>query len=137
MLTLSIITQEKKLLEEQVDSVTVPTTEGEVTILPNHIPLFTKLQTGELTYKVQNKENSVVITDGFMDVGPQSKVTVMVDTAIRSADIDVLKAEEAKRRAEELMAQKLDERDFVMAEAQLRQAMMEIKAANKRKQTSL
>ena len=137
MLTLSIITQEKKLLEEQVDSVTVPTTEGEVTILPNHIPLFTKLQTGELTYKVQNQENSVVITDGFMDVGPQSKVTVMVDTAIRSADIDILKAEEAKRKAEELMAQKLDQRDFIMAEAQLRQALMEIKAANRRKQTCL
>ena len=136
-LTLSIVTQEKKLLEEEVDSVTAPTTEGEVTILPHHVPLFTKLQTGELLYKKNDKETSVVITDGFMDVGPQSKITIMVDSAIRSDDIDLLKAQEAKERAEALMEEKLDQRDFILAEAQLRQALMQIKAANKRKQTSL
>lgn len=135
-ITLQIITQEKKLLEEQVDSLTVPTSEGEVTILPNHIPLFTKLQIGELIYRKDNKEVSVVVTDGFMDVGSHSKVTVMVDSAIRSADIDLLKAEEAKQRAEALMEEKVDQRDFILAEAELRKAMMQIRTYNKRKQSS-
>lgn len=133
MITLKIITQEKKLLEEQVDSVSIPTVEGEITVLPNHIPLFTKLQTGELVFRVKDKEQSVVLTDGFMDVAPGNIVTIMVDTAIRSDDINLLKAEEAKKRAEELMAQKLDNRDFVIAEANLRRALMEIQVFNKRK----
>lgn len=136
MLNLSIITQEKKLLEDQVESITAPTVDGEVTILTGHVPLFTKLQTGELIFKKDNTETSVVITDGFMDVGPQNKVTVMVDSAVRSADIDVLKAKEARKKAQQLMEEKIDQRDFMLAEAQLRQAMMEIKVANRRSQRS-
>lgn len=136
MLTLKIITQEKKLLEEEVESVTAPAFDGEITILPSHIPLFTKINTGELVYRVKGQEHSIVIADGFMDVGPNSTVTLMVDTAVRSDDIDVLKAEEAKRKAEELMSQKLDERDFMLAEASLRKALMEIQTFNKRKKVS-
>jgi F-type H+-transporting ATPase subunit epsilon len=135
-LTLTIITQEKKLLEEQVDSVTLPSVTGELTILPHHIPLFTKLHTGELIFRNNGKESSVVITDGFMDVGPDGVITVMVDSAVRSAEIDLLKAEEAKHKAEEMMAQKLDQRDFLLAEANLRKAMMEIQTYNKRKKIS-
>lgn len=135
-LLLKVITQESQLLEQEVDSVTLPTVEGQITVLPHHIPLFTKIQTGEMTFRVGHEEQSVVVSDGFIDVSPQNTVTVMVDTAIRSADIDLLKAEEAKRRAEETMAQKLDERDFVLAEASLRKALMEIQAFNKRKKLS-
>lgn len=135
-LTLTIITQEKKLLEEQVDSVSVPSVTGQLTILPGHIPLFTKLQTGEIIYRSGGKENFAVITDGFMDVTPDGTVRVMVDSAVRSAEIDILKAEEAKRKAEETMSQKLDQRDFMIAEANLRKALMEIQAYNKRKKLS-
>lgn len=133
MLTLNIVTQEKKLLEESVESLTAPTTEGEITILSGHIPLFTKLQTGELIYRVNGKEASVVITAGFMDVGPNNTVIVMVDSAIRTDDINVLIAQQAKERAEKMMADKTDERDFMLAEASLRRALMEIQVFNKRK----
>jgi F-type H+-transporting ATPase subunit epsilon len=135
-LLLKIITQENQLLEEEVDSVTLPTVEGQITVLPHHVPLFTKIQTGEITYRFQNQEHSVVVSDGFIDVNPQNMVTVMCDTAIRATDIDLLKAEEAKKAAEEAMAQKTDERDFVLAEASLRKALMEIQAYNKRKKLS-
>lgn len=133
MLTLKIITQEKQLLEEQVDSVSLPTVNGEITVLTGHIPLFTKLQTGELVYRIKDKEQSVVLTDGFLDIGPNNTITVMVDSAVRSNDIDILKAEEAKKRAEEMMENKQDQRDFILAEASLRKAMMEIQTYNKRK----
>ena len=134
-LTLKIITQEKPLLETEADSVTLPTSEGEITVLPEHVPLFTKLKTGELVFRNQDQENIVVITDGFVDVSPNNIVTVMVDSAIRSTDIDLLKAEEAKKKAEALMSEKLDQRDFMLAEAQLRRAMMEIQTYRKRKST--
>lgn len=135
-LLLKIITQEQQLLEQEVDSVTLPTVEGQITVLPHHIPLFTKIQTGEMTFKVGEQEQSVVVSDGFIDVSPENTVTVMVDSAIRSADIDLLKAEEAKKAAENAMAQKVDERDFILAEASLRKALMEIQAYNKRKKLS-
>lgn len=132
-LNLKVITQEKQLLEQEVDSVTVTSESGEITILPQHIPLFTKIKTGELIFRVNNVENSVVTTDGFIDVSPNNTITVMVDSAVRSADIDILKAEQAKQRAEEAMKEKLDTRDYVIAEAALRKALMEIQAYNKRK----
>lgn len=137
MLTLKVITQEKSLLETEADSVTLPTVDGEITVLPEHIPLFTKLQTGEMIFRVKDKEQAVVITDGFVEVAPNNVITVMVDSAIRSNDIDLLKAEEAKRRAEEMMQEKLDQRDFLLAEAQLRRALMEIDIFNKRKASNI
>lgn len=135
-LLLKIITQEKELLRQEVDSVTIPTVDGEITVLPHHIPLFTRIKVGEVVFRDNGQESTVVVADGFTDVSPNSTVTIMTDTAIRSADIDILKAEEAKRRAEEQMEQKLDERDFVLAEASLRKAMMEIQSFNKRKKLS-
>lgn len=132
-LLLKIITQEKELLQEEVDSVTIPTVDGEITVLPQHIPLFTRIQVGEVTFRIGEQVHSVVVANGFTDVGPNNVVTIMTDTAIRSADIDILRAEEAKRRAQEAMLQKLDERDFVLAEASLRKALMEIQAYNKHK----
>lgn len=131
-LLLKVITQEKELLTQEVESVTIPTVDGEITVLPHHIPLFTKIKVGEIIYRNGEEEHSVVVTDGFMEISPQNVVTIMADSAIRSADIDILKAQEAKTRAEELMKEKLDQRDFVLAEASLRKALMEIQAFNKR-----
>jgi len=132
-LLLKIITQEKQLLEEQVDSVTLQTSSGEITVLPMHIPLFTKIVTGEVTYWMKGKEHFVVVADGFLDVNPENTITMMVDSAVRSQDIDILKAQEAKERAEEAMKEKLDQRDYAMAEGALRKALMEIQAYQKRK----
>lgn len=131
-LTLKIITQERELLEVQAENVTIPTVEGQITVLPKHIPLFTKIRTGELVYRNNGDETSVVLADGFVDVGPDDTVTVMVDSAIRSDDIDLLKAEEARKRAEESMQNKEDAREYAMAEANLRRAMAEIQAFHRK-----
>lgn len=135
-LLLKIITQEKELLRQEVDSVTIPTVDGEITVLAHHVPLFTRTKVGEVVYRDNGQEYSVIVADGFTDVGPNSTVTIMADTAVRSTDIDILKSEEAKRKAEEAMTNKTDERDFVLAEASLRKALMEIQAYNKRKRLS-
>jgi F-type H+-transporting ATPase subunit epsilon len=131
-LKLVIVTQEKELLSIEVDQVTVPTTSGEVTILPSHSPLFTQLQTGELMYKIQGKPHSVVITSGFMDVAPNNVVTVLSDTATLEGDITLARAEEAKKKAEQAMEEKGDRRNFIIAEASLRKALTELKVAKRR-----
>jgi F-type H+-transporting ATPase subunit epsilon len=131
-LKLVIVTQDRQLLSEEVDQITVPTTSGEVTILPSHAPLFTQLQTGELLYKIDGKVNSAVVSSGFMDVGPNNIVTVLSDTATLASDITLERAEEAKQKAEKAMEQKMDRRNFIMAEASLRKALIELKIARKR-----
>lgn len=131
-LKLIIVTQENELLNVEVEQVTVPTTSGEVTILPHHAPLFTQLQTGELIYKEDGKAKSAVVTSGFMDVGPNNTVTILSDTASLESDITLAKAEEAKKKAEDTMEQKVDRRTFLLAEASLRKALTELKIARRR-----
>lgn len=131
-LTLTIVTQEKELLKEKVDQITAPTTSGEVTILPNHVPLFTRLQTGVVIFKTGGNNQQVVISNGFMDVAPNNTVTILTDSATHERDITLAQAEEAKKKAEQAMEQKVERRDFLIAEASLRKALMELKIARKR-----
>lgn len=132
---LHIVSQEKELLSVEVESVSLPTVEGEITVLHKHIPLFSPLKTGELIYRVDGQENIVVVSEGFVNVSPKSEVTVMVDSGILARDISVSKAEQAVKDAHETMTKTQDQRELIMAEASLRQAMMEIKVAQKSKKT--
>jgi F-type H+-transporting ATPase subunit epsilon len=132
-LNLEIVTQEKHLLSIRCDAVTVPTVMGEVTILPHHLSLFTKLDAGELKYQRAGEAIGFVISGGFMDVSGGKTVTILADSAIRSDKIDMAKAEAAKKRAEGLIAEKQSRRDLLMAEADLRRAIMELKVARKQK----
>jgi F-type H+-transporting ATPase subunit epsilon len=135
-LTLTIVTQEKELLKEQVDQITAPTTSGEVTILPNHVPLFTRLQTGIVTLKTAGKPTQIVVSNGFMDVAPNNAVTILTDSATHERDITLAQAEEAKRKAELAMSEKKEQRDFLIAEASLRKAILELNIARKRKNST-
>ena len=132
-LTLQVITQEQHLLTDIVDAVTAPTVSGEVTILPHHISLFTKLQAGEVRYQKTGKEMSYVVSGGFMEVSGGKTVTILADSAINSEKINVAKAEAAKKRAEELLKEKTSTRDLILAEADLRRAIMELKVARKKR----
>ena len=134
---LTVVSQESQLLKTQVEQITAPTQMGEITVLPEHIGLFSKLQTGELKYLIDGKEESMVISDGFITVSPDSTVTVMVDTAKFARDISVAKAEEAVKAAKEtIKASPEDRRELLMAEASLKRALLEIKIAQKSKRTS-
>lgn len=133
-LTLSIITQENHLLTKQVDAVIVPTTTGEVTILPGHIPLFTKVSEGVLEIVANNRREDFAVFGGFMDVGPGNEVTILANSAVAASDVNEAKALEAIEQAKVDMEQKEDEMHFRQAELQLRQAMLELKAARRNKQ---
>lgn len=135
---LTVVSQEKQLLKTQVEQITAPTAMGEITILPEHIGLFSKLETGELRYLVSGVEESLVISDGFITVSPDSTVTVMVDAAKFARDISVQKAEEAVKAASEaIKASPEDRRELLMAEASLKRALLEIRIAQKSKKTSI
>lgn len=136
-LNLRVVSQERELLRESVDSLTAQTTDGEITILPGHIPLFTKLGTGELTYRVNNSETSVVVSRGFLTVAPNNEVTVMADTAKHAREISIEKAQAAVKAARETIQSTEDQRERMLAEAALRRALLEVKIAERTKRTRI
>lgn len=133
---LTIVTQEKELLSEEVDSITAMTTTGEVTILPGHIPLMSKLSDTEFVYRIKGQSKSLAITGGFLNVEPGNKIVVLADAAVRSEDINEAKAEEARKKAYEAMQnEKLSNTEMKIIEGSLRRAILELKVANRRKST--
>ena len=134
-LQLEIVTQEKQVLKTEATSISVSTEMGEITVLPDHIPLFTKLVTGELRYREPGSTQThfFAISGGFMDVGVGGQVTVLADHALRADDINEALAEQAREEAESAMKDKSSQRDFMLAEASLRKALNELKIAQKRK----
>jgi len=129
---LEIITPEKVVLSEEVDSVTIPAQEGEVTILPEHIPLFTRVIPGEIKYKAGKGEQFMAVQEGFLEV-LNDKVNIITNYAVRSEEIEVAKVEAAKKRAEQQLSEKKGEADFAIAEAELRKSILELKVARRRR----
>jgi F-type H+-transporting ATPase subunit epsilon len=136
-INLKIVSQEKELLQKEVDSLTITTTSGEITVLPKHAPLFSQVESGELIYREGASESSIVVSEGFIDINPDSEVTVMVDSATLARDISLQKAQDAVKAAKETMSKTQDQRELMMAEASLRQAMLEIKVAEKTKKARI
>lgn len=134
-INLLVVSQEKRLLEESVDYVTATTSLGEITILPGHIPLFTKLTTGELIYGNDKKSNSIIVSKGFLTIAQNNQVTVMADTAVEEREISVEKAKKAIKEAEETIKSSEDNRERIMAEAALRRALLEIRVAERSRRT--
>jgi F-type H+-transporting ATPase subunit epsilon len=132
VLTLDIVTQEKRLLTAPVKSVTVDTVEGEITILPGHVPLLTRLSEGLLRFTDEKgTEDVVAIFGGFLEVGDDGKLTILADSAIRASDIDEAKVKAAQAAAQEALKDKSRQVEFAEAEASLRKAYVELKALNK------
>jgi F-type H+-transporting ATPase subunit epsilon len=138
-LKLEIVTQERRVYSaEDVEMVTAPGGEGEMGILPSHAPLITSLQEGVMRVKRQGGQEEVLaIHGGFMEVLPD-QVTVLADSAERAEEIDVARAQEARRRAEELMKQHREDKvDYVRAEAALRRSFVRLKIAQSRRQRAV
>ena len=135
LFTLEIISQETVLYNDTAESVTAPASEGEVTILAHHTPFFTKLNPGQITIRKGGKETALVTGNGFLDVSPNNTVTILVDSAVRVEDIDIRMAEEAKRRAEEVLSQKRSRTEMLRAEASLRRTLLELKAVRSRRRS--
>jgi len=131
-LKLDIVTQEKRLLTVEVSSVTAQTSEGEITILPNHVPLLTRLTEGLLRYKDKNGvEETVVIFGGFLEVDSLGNLNILADSAVRAGDLDEAKIKAAEAEAKATLADKTRELEFAEAESSLRRAYLELKALNK------
>lgn len=119
MFRLIIATPERQVYQDDVESVTVPTTSGQITILPHHMPLSTVLRGGELMLRKGKSEEPYAVSGGFIEVQPD-KVVVLADTAEHISEIDEQRAEEARVRAEKLMSeQRHDAEDYAGLVAKL------------------
>lgn len=128
-----LVTPEKVVFEDEVNQVSLPTVQGEITVLANHLPLISVLTAGELKIKKDNKEYSVAVSGGFIEVTGK-KIRVLADTAERAEEIDLARAEQAKKRAEELLKTKRSEtKEFVKISAQLEKELTRLKVARKKK----
>ena len=103
-LTLEIVTPDRALLREEVDEVVVPGSEGEFGVLPGHTPLLSMLKIGELWYRQGQEKHFLVVAFGFVEVLP-NRVTVLAQVGERAQEIDIARAERAKQRAEQRLAQ--------------------------------
>lgn len=132
MLKLDIVSQEKRLLTLEVSTVTAQTFEGEITILPNHVPLLTQLSEGILRFKEKSgAEETVVIFGGFLEVDSDGNVNILADSAVRATDLDEAKIKAAQAEAQATLSDKTKELEFAQAEAALRRTYLELKALNK------
>ena len=130
-LKIDIVTAERIVYSAEVDIVIAPGVEGQLGILPHHAPLMTILQAGELVVRKGAEEESLAISGGFLEVRPD-RVIVLADQAERADEIDITRAETARKRAEERLKDRhaggIDE---ARAEAALRRAMVRLNVAEK------
>lgn len=123
---LEIITPDRTVVREPVDFVRIRGIEGDLGILPGHIPLFTPVDIDILEFRKDSEEGVVAVMGGFMEV-TRDRVTILSDSAERSGEIDVLRAKAAKERAEVQLAKV---KDF-LAESALKRAITRLQAAEK------
>ncbi len=132
-LRVEIVTAERVVYsEEGVDRMIVPGIVGELGVLPRHAPLLTMIQPGVLRIVKGEDEVEMAITGGFIEVR-ENRVTVLADAAERAEEIDLVRAEEARRRAQRLLEERTAEIDLSRAEAALARALVRLKLAERRR----
>ncbi len=135
-LKVDIVTAERLVYSEDgVDEVVAPGIEGELTVLPMHAPLMTMIKPGIMRIVKGNEDIDMAITGGFLEVR-DDRVTILADAAERAEDIDVVRAEEARRRAERALEERVSEIQIVEAAAELQRALIRLKAADRRRRRS-
>lgn len=136
-LKLKIVTPERLILEEMVDQVSLPTTLGEITVLPDHIPLITGLSSGDVVAFINGEHAPMAVVGGFVEVKQNEKgdteVAVLADFAEHVAELSEEKIEKAKTRSEELkkLMENKDHVDFEHFESELERSLTRIKIADK------
>lgn len=130
---LDIVTVEQSVYSEDVDMVIAPGVQGQLGILPHHATLMTMLEPGELIIKRGSEEFYMAVSGGFLEVRPD-RIIVLADSAERAEEIDITRAEEAKRRAEKRMEEKyVPGVDAARTEAALRRSLIRLKIAERRR----
>lgn len=131
-LKLEIVTPEARVYSEDVDMVTLPGKEGEMGIYPMHIPLMTQVAAGEIVARSGGQEIYLAVGDGFVEITGE-KVAVMTDMAVEADNIDEAQAEEARKRAEARLAEKIDDEETAMVQAALAQSIAQLDVMRRRK----
>ena len=127
-LTLEIVTPERSLVSQQVDEVQLPGSEGYFGVLPGHTPMLTTLQVGELWYRIGQEQHHLAVAFGFAEVLPE-RVTVLAQIAEKPEDIDVPRAEAARKRAEERLARPPIDMDFERARIAMMKSLIRLQVA--------
>jgi F-type H+-transporting ATPase subunit epsilon len=123
-----IVSAEESIFSGLAEFVVLPGEAGELGIMPGHTPLLTRIKPGVVRVKTQDgNEELVFVAGGMLEVQP-NLITVLADTAIRANDLDEAKAMEAKKRAEEALANRKAEMDYAAAESELAQAIAQLQA---------
>ncbi len=133
-MNIEIVTPEAKVYEDTIDSVVMPTTSGEIDILPGHIPIVTEIQAGELIVEKSGSRESLAISKGFAQcVG--DKISILAEDAIHIHEIDESAVEEAQKRAENALAtmEKMSDEEVAMLETQIAYARAQILVKRNRK----
>ena len=127
-----IVSAEELIFSGLAEFVVLPGEAGELGILPGHMPPMTRIKAGAVRLKIpgQANEELIFVAGGILEVQP-GRVTVLADTAIRGRDLDEVKANEAKRRAEEALADRTGEMDYATAQAELAEAVAQIAAIHR------
>lgn len=125
-LKLEIVTPDAKTYSEDVDMVTLPGVEGEMGIYPNHVPLMTQIVPGEIWVRKNGQDYFLAVGEGFVEV-TGTRVAIMTDMAIQAESIDEAKAEEARRRAEARLAEKIDDEESALVSASLAHSLAQLK----------
>lgn len=136
-----ITTPERIVYKENIESLTLPTQEGEITILPGHLPLVAILKSGVLTARQNGKEVLMAVSGGFVEVQPmapekgelRSRVVILADTAERAEELTLEAVEQARQRAQKLMAEKkgVDDVAYSAAAAALERELARLKVAHR------
>jgi F-type H+-transporting ATPase subunit epsilon len=129
-LKLEIVTPYGLILSEDVDEVACTGSEGDFGVLPGHVPFFTTLKIGMLSYKKGNSTKYVFVNWGYAEVEPE-RVMILADSAEKSEDIDVERAKAAMKRAEERL-KKAEEFDFARSSSSLERAVARVQVAEKK-----
>lgn len=137
-ISFEITTPERTVFKDEIDQVTLPTEMGEITILPNHIPLVGVLHPGELRIIKDGKEQVLAVAGGFIQILPKNKVMILADNAELAEEIDIKRAETARQRAEELMKEKkAQDVDYTGLAAKLERELARLRVARKHRGRSL
>jgi len=129
---LELVTAERLIFADDVNAVIAWGVQGQMTILPHHAPLMTMLQPGDILIRKDNEEQYLACVGGFLEVRPD-KVIILADACERAEEIDIARAEAAKRRAEQILKERPTGVDTAAAEAALRRSLARLKVAQRRR----
>jgi F-type H+-transporting ATPase subunit epsilon len=130
-LKLEIVTPEALTYSDDVEMVTLPGSEGEMGVYPQHVPLMTQLAPGEVVVRKDGQDTFLAVGEGFVEI-TGDHVAILTDMAVKADNIDEVKAEEARRRAEARLAERIDDAEAVIVSAALANALAQLHVKRRR-----